>query len=85
MSGLVKRLALDRCESAEGVLAASTVVGGLDPDDDRQPELFAVRQRRRFRTFFCSRLKNDSIAVLSAQVPTRPIEPRRAASCKARW
>lgn len=36
-----------------------------------------VAQRRRLRTFFCSRLKNDSIAALSAQVPTRPIDPRR--------
>jgi hypothetical protein len=81
VSGLVKRLALVRCESAEGVLAASTVVGGLDPDDDRQPELFAVRQRRRFRTFFCSRLKNDSMAALSAHAPTRPIEPSSSTSC----
>src|SRR3954466_11873242 len=35
-----------------------------------------VAHRRRSKTFFCSRLKNDSIAALSAQVPTRPIEPR---------
>lgn len=30
-------LELDGCEAAEGGLAASAVVGGLDPGDDRQP------------------------------------------------
>ena len=34
-------LELDRGESTEGVLAASAVVGGLDPGDDRQAELVA--------------------------------------------
>ena len=34
-------LVFDWGEPAEGVLAASTVVGVLDPDDDREPELFA--------------------------------------------
>ena len=43
-----------------------------------------VAQRRRFRTFFCSGLKNDSIAALSAQAPTRPIEPCRPVPRRAR-
>ena len=56
-------------------MAAAAVVGRLDPGDDREAELSRVAQRRRLRTFFCSRLKNDSIAALSAQAPTRPIDP----------
>jgi hypothetical protein len=35
-----------------------------------------VAQRRRLSTFFCSKLKKDSTAALSAHVPTLPIEPR---------
>jgi hypothetical protein len=35
-----------------------------------------VFQRRVFRTFFCRREKNDSIAALSLEEPTRPIDPR---------
>src|SRR3954447_8608166 len=34
-------------------------------------------QRRRSSTFFCRRAKKDSIAALSPQAPTRPIEPTR--------
>src|SRR3954447_6765482 len=34
-----------------------------------------VAQCRRSRTFFCNRAKKDSIAALSLQAPTRPIEP----------
>lgn len=41
MSGLLECLELDGCEPAEGVLAASAVVGGLDPGDDRQPQVLA--------------------------------------------
>src|SRR4051812_47784272 len=49
-------------------------------------------QRRRLRTFFCNRLKNDSMAALSAQAPTRPIEPTkprsrsdRTKACERNW
>ena len=77
MSGLVQCLELDGGEPAEGVLSSAAVVGLLDPGR-RSPAGARSRvvQRRRFRTFFCSRLKKDSIAALSAQAPTRPIEPR---------
>jgi hypothetical protein len=34
-----------------------------------------VAQRRRSRTFFCSRLKKLSMAALSPAAPTRPMEP----------
>ena len=34
-----------------------------------------VSQRRRSRTFFCSRLKKLSMAALSPAAPTRPIDP----------
>src|SRR5690349_12298396 len=34
-----------------------------------------VGQRCRSRTFFCSRAKNDSMAALSPQAPTRPMDP----------
>ncbi len=76
MSGLVQYLELDRGESAEAVLSPSAMVGHLDPDDDREAELVRSIQRRRLRTFFCSSEKKDSIAALSAQAPTRPIDPR---------
>src|SRR5688572_18067172 len=37
-----------------------------------------VAQRRRFKTLFCSRPKNDSMAALSPAAPTRPIDPTRS-------
>src|SRR4029453_6221405 len=43
-----------------------------------------VVPRRRFSTFFWSRLKKDSMAALSAQAPTRPIDPCRPAARRAR-
>ena len=36
-----------------------------------------VRQRRVFRTFFCSSEKKLCIAALSPEEPTRPKEPRK--------
>lgn len=41
--------------------------------------------RRRFRTFFCSSERNDSIAPLSAAEPTLPIDPTMPWRSKARW
>src|SRR5665647_400095 len=43
-----------------------------------------VSQRRRFRTFFCSREKKDSMAALSPAAPTRPMDPTRWLTVKAR-
>ena len=77
MSGLVQCLELDRGESAEAVLSPSAVVGAFDPGDDREAELFSRVPALAVETFFCSKLKNDSMAALSAQAPTRPIDPRR--------
>lgn len=56
---------LDRGQTAEAGLVA--VVDSLDPDQDRDPK---VLEGGRFRTFFCSRLKNDSIAALSPHEAT---------------
>jgi hypothetical protein len=41
VGGLVKYLELGRWQSAECVLTALAVINGLDPDDDRQPEVLA--------------------------------------------
>jgi hypothetical protein len=41
VSGVVQYLELGRGEPAEGVLTALAVVGPLDPDDDRQPQILA--------------------------------------------
>jgi hypothetical protein len=65
-------------------LSASAVVGLLDPGDDRQAEFVAAGPAPAFRTFFCSSAKNDSMAALSAQVATRPIDPRRPWAVSAR-
>ena len=43
-----------------------------------------VAQRCRSSTFFCSRAKKDSIAALSPQAPTRPIEPTSPLLVRAR-
>jgi hypothetical protein len=77
VSGVVQYLELGRGEPAEGVLRASAVVGPLDPETIANRRSSRVFQRCRLRTFFCRRLKKDSIAALSAQVPTLPIDPRR--------
>ena len=55
----------DGGQPAERGLAATTVVGAFDPGDDGDAQLSRVSQRRRFRTFFCSRLKKLSMAALS--------------------
>jgi hypothetical protein len=34
-----------------------------------------VAHRRLFSTFFCNSAKNDPMAALSPQAPTRPIDP----------
>lgn len=77
-------LELDRVQAAEGVLAGSPVVGPLDEDDGREPELLAGLPPPRLRTFFCGRLKNDSIAALSWPALTRPMLPVRPVSRRAR-
>jgi hypothetical protein len=66
----------------ESEWVGSAVVKFLD--HDRQAWLFTGGQRWRLRTVFCSRLKNDSMAALSAQASTRRIEPRNRASRRAR-
>ena len=72
----MKYLELDWGEASEGVLRASAVVGVLDPDDDRQAESCAGLPPPAVEDVLCSRLKNDSIAALSAHAPTLPIDPR---------
>ena len=54
-------------------MAPAAVIGLLE--DDRQAQLLAAGPALRLRTFFCSRLKKDSMAALSPAAPTRPIEP----------
>ena len=54
-------------------LPALAVVGALDADHHRQAQFSRDDHRSRSRTFFCSRAKNDSIALLSRHAPTRHI------------
>ena len=75
-------LELDWRELAQCPLAAAPVVGVLGREHDRLVELVVVRQRRRFRTFFCSRACQDSIAALSPAEATRPIEPLSPAAVR---
>src|SRR5699024_4844165 len=44
-----------------------------------------VSQRRVSRTFFCSNEKKLSMAALSPEDPTRPIDPFRPLFFKSRW
>jgi hypothetical protein len=77
VSGPGHCLELDRCQSPEAVLSASAVVGLLDPDHDGQAQFLSGGPAAdRFRTFFCSRLKNDSMAALRGR-------PRRGPSTRA--
>jgi hypothetical protein len=71
---VVDHLVLGRGELSQASLASATVVGPFDPGDDRQAELVAGVPRSRFRTFFCSRAKKDSMAALSPPAPTRPVK-----------
>src|SRR3712207_7011865 len=43
-----------------------------------------VPQRCRSSTFFCNSAKKDSIAALSPQAPTRPIDPTSPLSARVR-
>ena len=72
---MVEQFELYGRESAEGALAAAAVVGAFNPGHDRQAQVVAGAPKRRSRTLFCSSAKNDSIAALSPQAPTRPIDP----------
>ena len=56
-------------QSAEGVLPAASVVGPLDPGDDRDPQFLAGLPLAAVEDFFCSSAKKDSIAALSPAVP----------------
>ena len=77
MSGSVDGLKLDRGEpGAQGPLAPAAVVGGFGPGDDRAAELVAGVPAA-LRTFFGRSAKKDSIAALSADEATRPMDPRR--------
>ena len=69
---------------AQAHLSTPAVIGPLDPGHDRDAQFLSrVAQARRSRTFFCSRLKNDSIAALS-QDATLPIEPTRLWAASSR-
>jgi hypothetical protein len=50
---------------------------GFDEPSYANPQAW-VSQRRVSSTFFCSRLKRDSMAALSQAAPTRPMEPTRS-------
>ena len=81
---MVECLELDGCEPAEGVVGG--VGGGRSVSIQvtiARRSSSRVAQRWRSRTFFCSSAKNDSIAALSPQAPTRPIEPTQAVASRS--
>jgi hypothetical protein len=50
------------------------MVGGLDPRDDRQTQFEAGGPATAVEDVLLQEAENDSIAALSAQVPTLPLE-----------
>lgn len=73
-SWLVGYLVFEWGEFSEGSLAPSAVVGGVDPTDQREAQLLAGGPFLTVETLVWTRLKKDSMAALSAQVPTAPID-----------
>lgn len=75
-------LVLDGGKSAEAGLAASTVVGVLNPVNDRVTKLPACSPSPAVQPFFCRSEKNGSIAALSPAVATRePLGAEHGAEC----
>ena len=66
MSGVEQCPEVDRRQSSEGVLALAAVVGRLSPVTIASCISVRVVQRRWLSTFFCSKLKRDFMAALSA-------------------
>jgi hypothetical protein len=58
-------------------LPAPAVVAALDPGDDRRPQLLASGPALPVEHVLLQQREKDSIAALSPQAPTRPIEPTR--------
>ena len=77
MRGLVDCLVFDGCEAAEASLLSSAVVGALDPGDDGQPQLLAGGPALAVQDVLLQQAKKDSMAALSPQAPTRPMDPVR--------
>lgn len=65
-------------------MAPTAVVGLLDPGQDRQAQLVAGDPALTVQDVLLQQAEEDSIAALSAQAPTRPIDPCRPAARRAR-
>jgi len=65
-------------------LTTASVVLGLDPRDDCEPEFLAGVPSLVSRTFFCRSEKKLSMAALFPAEATRPIDPSRPLFFKIR-
>jgi hypothetical protein len=68
---------LDRGEETETALPAAMVVGFLNPGHDGEPQLLLGFPSLTIQDVILEQAKNYSMAALSPQALTRPIEPAR--------
>lgn len=73
--GLVDFSLFDGREFTQASLPTPPVVGTFDPSRDGQPEVLPGEPALTVQDVLCSSEQNDSIAALSAQAPTAPIDP----------
>jgi hypothetical protein len=71
--------------AAEAASAAATVVGRLDPADDRDGEVLAAPPGVAVEHVVLGSVKNDSIAAFSPADATRPIDPISPCVLRVRW